>query len=447
MLNDEGWVLLLFLVLYIAMLLLGFRKLRPEITLSERLTINDGIFSRDTGVFLRLCGLASLAVVPGMLYSGGLLMATGIVSLLIGAAVLLFVILPKLSALPGLTPTDKLKLSPKMRIFLSAFSLVSTFVLTAGALSLSARFVAGVFSLHYVIALGGVTLSVLLLCLLKNAAGRAVSDRFAAFLPIAALLALCVCLYFFKHNKLSDFLNEHLIMSDISPLSILSCACMGLGLPGLLLPSLRFSASQCKKKKGVLAFSFFAILLLLAGALGSFGVLADDTLSDTVSSETILLQLSNWVVLPKPLRGVLSAILIFLPMLYAQDGLKAMGNCIVWDLVQPCKPILPERKLLNLTNAAVPILLFPAFLCALPATLPLKQYLTLALLLSVPLGMVFAAGSFGKTLPSKRLLIALLFGEGISVLCFVFSMFIADLGFLPALPAALVTLLPLWIGG
>ena len=443
MLNDEGWVLLLFLVLFISILLLGLRRLKADSSMTERLTVSEGDFSRNTGVFLRLTGSCVLCVVPGMLYRNSIPACVSLLSLLTGTGVLLFVLLPKIKDGNGLTPAEALSLTEKPRAYFAFVSLLPTFILLSAALSLAARFVSGVFSLHYVIALSAVTGITLLLCLLKNNNSRSVSYRYAAFLPVLALAGLIVYLAAVRGDLLLPFLKETLqipISFEESLLPLLSCACMGLGVPGLLLPIQRSVASPHPgKKKNFLAFVLFALCLLSAGFSGFFGSLVDASLSDAASCETILLQLASWAALPSPVRGAMCAVLILLPLLYVSDGLKTVSSIFVWDILPPA----PDKKLLSITRFFVLILAVLLFLSALPEKVPLTEYATLALLLSAPLGMVFLT----KKRSGKRTLLALLFGELICVAGFICSLLLMDLGFVPAFPAALCTLLILRIGG
>ena len=441
MLNDEGWGLLMFLLLFMAALLIGIGRLRRERSMTERLTVPEGYFSRNSGLSLRLCGSVLLCVLPGLFYRNGLLTVVALVSLLMGAGALLFFLLPKLPSKGVLTPVEALSLSPKPRVCAALASLLPTFILTAAALMVCARFVAGVFSLHYLISLVAVTAVSVLLCLLKTARSRAVSDRFLAFLPVSVTGVLAGALILVKGDSLAENLAFTFSVED-SLLPLLSFACIGIGVPGLLLPMQRELASQsAQKKKGLLTFLLFTVVLLFSAFCGLFGSLADNSLTDAVACETVLLQLSP--LLPSPLRGLCCAGLILLAMLYVQDGLKAMSALLVWDVIQPLHELMPDKRLLTLSRLSVPAFAPLLFLAAMPETLPLLSYVTLALLLSAPLGMVH----FAPRRSGKRTILALLVGELLAVTGFVCSYVFVELGFLPAFPAALSTLLILLIGG
>ena len=447
MLNQEGWSLLFILIMVLAALGLGLAQMGREKDMAQSLRASGGAADTAVGAVLRCAGPLLLAVIPGAVYRGGFARAGVAVSAAVGYAVLLAVLAPALRRRDGaaLTLPELAAEEKGVRALWAALCSVQALLVAGGALAMTVRILAGVFSLHYTIALAACAGLCLLLTALCGPQSRLRMDRLQGALLVLLLVGLpAAAAVLFDGTKAAVLSGLALQESGAQlGLGVASDALWCVGILGLALPAQRVlgaenarSARRCGIAGGLLA----AALVLLAAFAGLLGRSVDAELSGLTASETVLMQMAEGAALPQPVSALFVGALVTTLLLTAQDALRALGGWVSWDVVGNLSGQTRERPLLRVQLGAALAAGLAAFALGLSATVPLEWFALGACLL----GAVLLPGLALRACGRKAHPLGAACGLGLGTLMAVVWMAVPqlrDMGMLGAVPCAGLSLL------
>ena len=311
MLNQEGWSLLLILVMLLAALGLGLARMGRERNMAQCLRAGGGSACTAVGAVLRCAGPLLLAVIPGAIYRAGIARAGVALSGAAGYAVLLAVLAPRLRwknadalTLPELAAKEK-----GVRALWASLCAVQVLLIAGGALTMTARILAGVFSLHYTIALAACAGICLLITALCGAQSRLRMDWLQCALLVALLVGLPVTAVLLFDGTKAALLGGLAVQETGAQLGlgIASDALWCVGILGLALPIQRVLGAtddKSARRGGIAGGILAALLVMLAAFAGLLGRSVDAGLSGLAASETVLMQMAEGTALPLPLGAL-----------------------------------------------------------------------------------------------------------------------------------------------
>lgn len=449
MLNQEGWSLLILILLLLLEMGLGFAKMGRERLMAQQLQHSSDGLRASAGVLLRCIGVLVLAVIPAAAYRGGAVGLGMALSVSAGLVVLLTVLVPGLRKrnAQALTLPEALGKTRGVRAVYAVLSGLQALILASGACTLAARLLAGVFSLHYTIALGACAALILLLTALCGAQSREKMDGVSSGLLILTMLGIFGAVLV---KGADAFDNLKLIQEDavqMLALDIPSDLFWGVSALGLMLPAQRLFGENTKqhRRTGAIAGGCAAALMLISALIGWLGQAVDASLVGQTAAETVLMQTTLSIGLPVPVSAALLAVMVVVLLLFAQDALHMLGLWVSWDLVQPTAQEMRERPLLRWALAVSLAGAFAAFGLGWNANIPIRTY-ALAGLLS---GSVLAPGLLLNLLGRKVNPLGTYCGLGLGMLMAIVWLLVPQLrqmDMLGALPCAgLSVLLQLFV--
>ena len=392
MLNQEGWSLLLILVMLLAALGLGLARMGQERNMAQCLRAGGGSACTAVGAVLRCAGPLLLAVIPGAIYRAGIARAGVALSGAAGYAVLLAVLAPRLRwknadalTLPELAAKEK-----GVRALWASLCAVQALLMAGGALTMTARILAGVFSLHYTIALAACAGICLLITALCGALSRLRMDWLQCALLVALLVGLPVTAVLLFDGTKAALLGGLAVQETGAQLGlgIASDALWCVGILGLALPIQRVLGAtddKSARRGGIAGGILAALLVLLAAFAGLLGRSVDAGLSGLAASETVLMQMAEGTALPLPLGALFIGALVTTLLLTAQDALRALGGWVSWDVVGSLTGQTRERPLMRIQLAVALAAGLAAFALGLSASVPLEWFALGACLLGAVL--------------------------------------------------------------
>lgn len=452
MLNREGWSLLLILAGLLALLGAGFAWMGRERSMEERLRTAGREMDTAAGLAVRAGGVLLLAVLPGIVYLYGLSRVGMAVSLCVGVTLLLCVLLPRLRAQSpeAMTVSELFCARGIPRAVYAAVAVASLLALAAGAVSLLARIFAGVFSLHYTIALAAAAALVIVFAVLCGSQARRRMDRLQVVILLFSMVAVPVTAILLnqkeEHNLLAILSSAFSRLNTGRPLfvDIASDLLFGVGVMGATTLAQRWTATREDSSAlhgGRIGAALICLMALLSVASGLLGRMVDSELGTQEAAETVFLQMASNALLPAPLAGLLVAALVTALTMTAQDLLRTAGVLIAWDGVQNLtgqKQEKPLRVTADLCAVGGGVL---CFVLALDATLPLLIFAQIGFLLSSVLAVSLWARAQGWISTPRGAWIGLAAGALVAAVWMCIPV-TRGLGMIGVLPCAAATLAP-----
>lgn len=447
MLNQEGWSLLLNLILVLAALGLGLAQMGRERNMAQSLRGGGGAADTAVGAVLRCAGPLLLAVIPGAVYRGGFARAGIAVSAAAGYAVQLAVLTPALRRRSGATLTlPELAAEERgVRALWAALCSAQALLVAGGALAMAARLLAGVFSLHSTIALAACAGLCLLLTALCGPQSRLRMDRLQGALLVGLLVGLPAAAAVLFDGTKAAVLGGLALQERGAQLGlgIASDALWCVGILGLALPVQRVLGAENERsarRAGIAGGVLAAALTALAALAGLLGRSVDAELTGLAAAETVLMQMAQGAALPQPVSALFVGALTTTLLLTAQDALRALGGWVSWDVVGSLSGQTRERPLMRIQLGAAMAAVLAAFALGLSATVPLEWFALGACLV----GAVLAPGLVLRACGRRVHPLGATCGLGLGALMAVVWMAVPQLrgmGMLGAVPCAGLSLL------
>lgn len=447
MLNQEGWSLLFILIMVLVALGLGLARMGRERAMAQNLCAGGGAADTAMGSVLRCAGPLLLAVIPGAVYRGGFARAGIAVSVAAGYAVLLAVLAPALRRRNGtaLTLPEAVARQKGARVLWAALSAMQALLVAGGALSMTARILAGVFSLHYTIALAACTGLCLLLTVLCGPQSRLRMDRWQGAMLMLLLVGLpAAAVVLFDGTKAAVLGGLAVRETGVQlGLGIASDALWGIGVLGLALPAQRVLGAETDagaRRGGIAAGIAIVVLTLLAALSGLLGRSVDAQLETVSAAETVLMQMAEGAALPQPVGALFVGALVTTLLLAAQDALRALGGWVSWDVVASLSGQTQEKPLLCVQLGAAMASGLAAFALGLSATAPLEWFALGACLVGSVLAPGMALSAVGRSIHPLGAYCGLGLGTLMAIVWMAIPQ-LREMGMLGAVPCAGLSLL------
>lgn len=454
MLNNEGWSLLFILLAVLLLLAAGFMQMGRDRSMERRLRYSGGAADTAMGIALRATGITMLAVLPGAIYLQGLLRIGMALSLGAGFALMLCVLMPRLRRSGGgaLTVAQAVAPDRKSRVAFACVSILSLLMLAAGGISLLARIVASVFSLHYTIALFACTLLCTLLALLCSTSSRLAMDHIQIILTLFGLIAVPLLAMATKITAVWPALKAAFTVvgqSDMLGVRIVSDLLWGAGALGCVQVMHRaFGARNgAHARRGSRQGAWLICgMIALCALVGLLGRAVDDDLVVETAAETVLLQMAGQPTLPMAVQALLVTTLTTTVMMAVQGALSLMGNMAAWDIVLPLTNQRQERPLRIAADGAAVVAGALCFVLALNSGISLTTFACAGFMVSSVLAAYLVMKTWGGVVTPRGALRGLVMGTLVAAVWLIIP-FTSRLGMLGVIPCVAATVLPMcfWI--